>query len=63
MPHSIQCTASLIIMTSIVSCRSARIRSRHGVTLILLCFTELIVAMVAQATFVWGGAIKIGARL
>ncbi len=46
-------------MTSIVFFRAARIRSKHGVTLVLLCFTELIVAWVGS-TYVWGGAI--GAR-
>ncbi len=50
-------TASLFIMISIVFCNAARIRCRHGVTLALLCFTELIVDWVALAMYVWGGAV------
>ncbi len=38
-------TALLIIMTSIFYCDN-HVRRRHGVTLVLLCFTELIIACV-----------------
>ncbi len=41
-------SASLIIMTSIVFCRAARVRCRHCVILVLLCYTELIVPVLRR---------------
>ncbi len=45
--------------THLVFCCATRVRCRFSLTLVLLCFTELIVAWVA---YVWGGAIKKWAR-